>query len=333
MTAMVRVVDRPEQPHVPKSGWTRERLEHQSSPVGVTAYRLEGGSDGARLLVLAGVHGDEPSGVAAALRVMREVGELVAGSFTIVPVCNELAWGVATRESPDDGENLARVFLTGRATQTAKIADVIAERLIHDATAMVDLHTASTPNDMVVLAGYATGTATEDRSAVLAEAFGAPFIWRHPTVSPGRTLSAAVEAGVPAIYVEGPGGGSVDHELVDHYVEGVHRILRHLGMTDGPLAPAVRPCVLVGDGNLDHVGVPAGAAGLLIRRVDVGEAVDVGQPLVEVHSHLDGGVTEAIAPSAGRVVSLARERSVATQERIAVVVSEGRSPDPEVPAL
>ena len=39
--------------------------------------------------------------------------------------------------------------------------------------------------------------------------FGAPLGWQHAVMNPGRSLSAALDLGIPAIYVEGGGGGAL----------------------------------------------------------------------------------------------------------------------------
>ena len=90
------------------------------------------------------------------------------GTLLMIPVCNMAAYATAIRNSPVDGLNLARVF-----------------------------------------PGSETGTLTQ-RIASLAAArvFGAPVLWGHPPpMPPGRTISAAIDLGVPCLYTEAAGAG------------------------------------------------------------------------------------------------------------------------------
>lgn len=69
-----------------------------------------------------------------------------------------------------------------------------------------------------------------------AEIFGAPVVWEHPEVPPGRTLSVAVEKGIPALYTESSGGGWLSKEIVLFYKDGVLNIMKYLGMLPAKLA-------------------------------------------------------------------------------------------------
>ena len=58
-----------------------------------------------------GVHGDEYEGVLAIPEVMRRLDPAaMRGAVIAVPVCNVPAFATATRSSPIDGLNMARVF-------------------------------------------------------------------------------------------------------------------------------------------------------------------------------------------------------------------------------
>jgi uncharacterized protein len=270
------------------------------------------------------VHGDEPTATAAALRLLRHPPQLVRGSLTVVPVCNEAAWSAATREHPLDGGNLARCF-PGRTegTPTERLADLLTADLIGRADALVDLHTASRRNDMAFLAGcYAGQDTLGRRSEKLAIAFGADYVWLHPTVGEGRTVSAAFEFGIPAIYSEGPGGGQVHSRYVAAYHAGVEGVCRELGTVDGPAPRDLRPAFLCGTGDLDAGGVRAPVQGVFRRAVGVGARVAAGERLGDLWP-VDGGPrANVLASEPGTVVLLARDSGLAEGDLAAFIAGE-----------
>src|SRR5437899_2605861 len=90
----------------------------------------------------------------------------------------------------------------------------------------------------VVVLGGVHGDEYEGVAA--AAAFGAPVYWGHPDVSPGRSLSVALAAGVVCIYAECGGGGRVRPADLRAYRQGVRRVLAHIGAL-APMAPAPVP--------------------------------------------------------------------------------------------
>ncbi len=72
------------------------------------------------------------------------------------------------------------------------------------------------------------------RQRAAAEAFGLDLIWGSEPL-PGRTLSAAGDHGVPAIYVELRGEGRCRPEDRRTAVQGIRNLLIFLNMTDGQL--------------------------------------------------------------------------------------------------
>ena len=208
---------------------------------------VTGAEAGPTLVVFAGVHGDEYEGVEAIHRIAEQFrpSEL-RGTLLMVPVCNVAAYAVATRNSPVDGLNLARVFPGSKTgTLTQQIAHWLTVKLISAADFFIDLHSAGVVSDIPTLAGYIhSDDDVGRRSLAAARLFGAPVLWGHPPpVPPGRTLSAALEQGVPCLYTEAAGAGRARPQDVDCFRtrrSQRHVPSRHAGRraaTDNP-APA-----------------------------------------------------------------------------------------------
>lgn len=265
-------------------------------------------SDGPTLAVLAGVHGDEYEGIRAIPEVFRlpELAEL-RGRLIMIPVCNVPAFHAATRSSPIDGMNLARVFPGDpHGTVTHRIAYTLTERVIAPASLLIDLHSAGIAYTMPTLVGYAyadTSHARASRAAALA--FGCDVLWAHPPDpnASGRTISAAEQLGIPWIYTEAAGGGRAQSADVACYVAGVLNIMRHLEMLPG--RPEIRPprFHLLGAGNTDNP-IRADTSGYFITHVELLEPVRAGQVIGEVLDLAGETIEEIRAHAEGRAVMI-----------------------------
>jgi predicted deacylase len=221
----------------------------------------------------------------------------------MVPICNMPAYEAALRSSPIDGMNLARVF-PGKAngTVTERIAHTLTEQLFRHADFLLDLHSGGVAYDIPTLIGYLHDDGElGQRSRAAAEAFGASVIWGHPMPVPaGRSLSAAMEFGLPWLYTEAPGGGFARPDDVACFRRGILNLMRHLGMLPGTPEVPASALHLVGDGNLDIVTLaPVGGyfrpTVAVLDRVQkgalVGHIVDLfGKTVATISAEADGVV-------------------------------------------
>jgi predicted deacylase len=276
-------------------------------PIHLPVLLARGQADGPRIAILGGVHGDEYEGIASAATIWRELDPTeLRGSVTVVSVANPPAFEAGTRGSPIDGLNLARTFPGDPAgSATERIAHMIGTHVIRSCDFLFDLHSAGQHYAMPLLAGaYAAHNPLGDRCASAALAFGAPVYWAHPDVAPGRSLTVAVEAGIPNMYVECGGGGRVRPRDFAAYRHGARRVLAHLGALppcDASPAPRLR---LRSSGDLD-TWLPVSQAGILVEKIELLEEVTQGQTLGEVLNE-HGEVLETLAAPSDGVVIMAR---------------------------
>ncbi len=261
---------------------------------------VRGAAAGKRLVVTAGVHGDEYEGVRTIFEIYRELDpRRMTGDLLAVPAANPPAFWNVSRTSPLDGGNLARVFPGDPAgPPTAAIAWYLDQRILACADLYLDLHSAGVRCLMPTLIGYHEPDAAARAAALV---FGADVVWCHPSVAPGRTVSAAIARGMPALYTEARGAGRIHPEDLEVYTRGVRNLLRHLGILEG--VPEAPPCRyhLRGDGNIDQ-SVAASRRGFLVPKVTLLEPVAAGQELgVLLDLHAEPLETFR-APCAGLVV-------------------------------
>jgi uncharacterized protein len=285
---------------VPRGGKTFWSLPVSGTGIELPVIAVRGAHPGKTLVVSAGVHGDEYEGVQAIFDVIAGLDpSTMHGALVAVPVANPPAFWNVTRTSPLDGGNLARVFPGDpKGSPTQAIAYAFDQQILSIADFYIDLHSAGVKWWMPTLIGY---HADDTPAAQAAEAFGAPVIWKHPVIAPGRTVSAAADRGVPALYVEARGAGRIDPDDLLVYRRGLQRLLCHLGITPGMLDPLPAAVRLEGDGNIDK-GASATQRGFLTPSVTMLQAVATGDLLGTLHDMWGREIERFTAPCDGVVV-------------------------------
>ena len=154
---------------------------------------IAGHREGPRLLITAGVHGDEWEAVIAVRRLAQTIRpNQLNGRVTLVPILNVPAYRAGQRVG-EDGLDLARTC-PGRqdGSPTERIAFEFT-RLLGDADYFIDLHTGGVRLSIWPLAGYLIHNDQRvlEKQRTMARAFGLSAIWgTDPTVQ-GRTISVS----------------------------------------------------------------------------------------------------------------------------------------------
>lgn len=274
---------------------------------GVTTVR--GLDDGPTVVVLGGVHGDEDEGVLAVWRLVHELATIpLAGTVRAVAPAHPQAWAACSRTSPLDDDNLARCF-PGDAGggPTARLASAITAHVIAGSDLVIDLHSAGARYAMPLFCGYARQTNAEKLSEAAAVAFGAPVLWAHPELAPGRSLSAADALGIPAIYAECSGGGQIRAAELDAYVSGVLSVMAMLELVpDSYRREGVGTRWVYGAGDLDE-GAQAPVDGLFVTTARAGALLAAGSEIGRLYGY-QGQLTETVtAPHDCMVMFLRRQ--------------------------
>lgn len=197
-------------------------------------WEIRSAEAGPRVLVLAGVHGDEYEPMIAASQLKSQIGsDLNRGSLTIIPIVNKSAFSIGAR-CGEDGLDLARNCPGDpEGSITLQHAASVAEH-IKNADYLIDMHTGGQLFDLYPLAGYMLheNETVLEKQRQMAKAFGLPLIWGTDPLPEGRTLSIARDHHIPAIYVEFGGPGPIRNEVVSAYIQGCLNILSDLRMLD-----------------------------------------------------------------------------------------------------
>ncbi len=306
--------------------------------------RFGDSSKGPRLLIIAGVHGDEFLPMLAVRELIRQfksdpdqAGRL-QGELTLIPVVNRSAFQRGQRCGAD-GKDLARTC-PGRkeGTQTEQLAWALAQE-IHRADFLIDLHTGGRELCVLPLAGYMLHPeeSIRNQQREMAQAFQLPFVWGTTPELPGRSLSVARDQAVPAIYVEYLGAhrelteiarlskqgtpGMAGHPLV----EGCWNVMRSLRIWDQPARNDITPEIVEdnrqGSGHM-QVSHPAPATGFLDWRVPLGEQLTAGTLLARIVSETGQTCSSVLAEQTGRLVAMRDYPRVTQGDAVAVIAEK-----------
>ena len=270
-------------------------------------------------MATAAIHGDEYEGVRAIHETFAELRpEQMRGSFLAVPVANPPAFRNMSRSSPLDGENLARAFSgSPDGSPTSALAYALDQGIIAHADFFIDLHSAGVCSLMPTMAGYYRPDA---RSREAAMRFGAPVVWGHDVIAPGRTLSACLDRGIPFLYTEARGAGRIDPYDLLVFRRGLRNLFSHLGILQEAPEVSGKPLRLVGDGNTD-AGVQATRDGVFIADAALLDPVRQGQVLgrvLDLHGREQDRVT---APCPG-VIGMLRMTPVVRAGDSLILIAE-----------
>src|SRR5437867_10004136 len=264
---------------------------------------ISGVSIGPVVLVTAGIHAAEYTGIEAAIRLGRSLDPgKVRGTLVVIPLLNRPGfYERSVYVNPEDGDNLNRLF---PGDPKGKWGERFAHRLLTEVVTRceyaIDLHAGDLIEDLTPFVIYReTGEAAlDERIRKMANAYGARWAVKSaPTGErPGSLYALAALNGVASMLAESGGRGLLIAHDVARPVRGVTNILRAIGALDGAPKAVAPPRVV---NSFDWLRSPV--EGIFHTRVNVeqqvkagdvlGELVDlVGEPLATVKAPVSGVV-------------------------------------------
>lgn len=229
--------------------------------------------DGPSLLLCAGIHGDEINGIEVVRRMIsRDMLFPDKGTIIAIPLVNIYGFINNSRNLPD-GRDLNRSFPGGTTGSLArKIAHIMMNEIIPNIDYGVDFHTGGSritnyPQVRAVL--------NEPKTKELAQAFGAPFIVNSNLIDKSFR-KAAYSAGKHILVYEGGESLRMDRFAVEEGIEGVARLMKHLGMKNNHL-PEKQSRTLG-----ERAWTRAKISGIFSSKVDYGEEVKKNQQLAVI---------------------------------------------------
>jgi uncharacterized protein len=212
---------------------------------------LAGLMAGPTVLITAGIHAAEYTGIEAAIRLGRMISpDSVRGTIIILPLLNRPGfYERSIYVNPEDGDNLNRLF-PGKPDGTwgERFAHRLLTEIIAKCDNAIDLHAGDLIEDLVPFVIYreTQNGALNGRIQAMANAYGARWAVKSaPTGErPGTLMAVAAENGVAAMLAESGGRGQLLEEDVARHVTGVMNILRTIGAISGRAARVEPPTVV-----------------------------------------------------------------------------------------
>lgn len=271
--------------------------------ISITVHVCRGSKPGPRLLVTAGLHGDEINGVEVVRRLLRRKFAGLAGDLIMVPIVNLPAFLARSRYLPDR-RDLNRLF---PGSKSGSLGARLARRLLEDVskgcTHAIDLHTGADNRPNLPQVRFDD----EDvKAKEMAESFGAP-VMMHSPLRPGSFRECLAKRKVPQVVYEGGQARLLEPAPVQLAIRGTLAVMASLGMIKAKRSG--RPST---DSVFCHQSYweRAPRGGLFLPSVKLGDTIDRGQPLGNIGDPLGKKTTQILAQHPGVVIGQTRDAVV-----------------------
>ncbi|MDN3612323.1 succinylglutamate desuccinylase/aspartoacylase family protein [Vibrio ostreicida] len=271
----------------------------QTLPVRV----FKGQRPGKRIVITAGIHGDEQNGILTAQKIARDLeGKSIAGCITIVPTVNLSGIARHSRDyhsaAPDSSStNLNRVFPGNPSGDDAsRFAFSLWENLLKpNADLAIDLHSQTSGSAYPL---YAFADYRIDEAIRMARLIHPDVILNDPG-DPGILETVYNRANIPSITIEVGVGRYTELDLVERASTGVFNIFRYYQLLNEAVTETNEPCI---EGK-HIISIRAEQGGFVICHVSLLEAVEQGHKLATQYNSFGDEIETYHSPSAGTVIS------------------------------
>ena len=266
------------------------------SEVSLPVMVVHGRQDGPVVWIDAAIHGDEVVGVEVVRRVLADLSpKTLRGTLVAVPIVNVHGFMNGDRYLPDR-RDLNRSFPgSPRGSLAARIAHLMMTEIVTKCEVGIDLHTGS---DHRTNLPQVRADLDDPGTAELAVVFGAPLVY-HARLRDGSLRQAAADVGAKMLVYEAGEAGRFDGWAIEAGVQGLLRVIVHLGMIDDPGIPAPPAPPLECRSSR---WVRAGRAGILRMECELGDRVTEGGRLGVVSDSFGRSLRVVRAPGAGVVI-------------------------------
>ncbi|MDY7013062.1 MAG: succinylglutamate desuccinylase/aspartoacylase family protein [Cyanobacteriota bacterium] len=262
-----------------------------SLPVAV----VNGLRPGPKLWLSAAIHGDEINGVEIIRQVLQQVEpQHLRGTLIAVPIVNVFGFIEQSRYLPDR-RDLNRCF-PGSPTGSlaSRLAHLFMKEIVRNSTHGIDLHTAATPR---VNLPQIRANIDDEETYRCAIAFGAPVTIRA-TTRDGSLRQAAAQCQIPVLLYEAGEALRFDREAIRIGIEGILRVMAHLGMHERFDFSTPQPTLEIKKSKW----IRASRSGILHVHVALGEKVLEKQLLGTITDAFGEKTTQVRAKFAGLVI-------------------------------
>ncbi len=250
---------------------------------------------GPKLLLIAGVHGDEINGVEILRRFLyqNEMNKLLRGTVIIIPLLNIFGFINFSRFVPD-GKDVNRSFpgiKTG--SMASRVAHAITKQILPSVDYAIDLHTGGSSRYNFPQIRYSK---RDEIAYALGKAFGAPFMIQKAYIA-DSFRKVANDMGVSVLVYEAGEAIRFDGLSIDIGYKGILRVLYYLEMMT--MVPDSHYSTL----NFSSTGwIRASDSGIFLWSKSSGQKIFKGEPLGEIMSPFGERVRDVQAKRDGYII-------------------------------
>lgn len=263
---------------------------------------FKGDKPGKKIMITAGVHGDEYNGVLAAQKTARElIGKELVGTVTVVPTINLTGMLNHSRDfysaDPDASPANLNRFFPGDANGNEANRYLFAlwnNLLKPNAELAIDLHTQTSgaAYPLYVFADFRI-----EQSLEMARSINPDAILNDPGDA-GVLETVWNNSGIPSITIEVGMGRYTEQALIDRTVAGIFNVLKRHEVISGEASPVI-PCL---EGN-EIISIRAELGGFVLPQVKMMDTVEQGQLLAIQYDSFGDEIQRYMAPTSGTVLS------------------------------
>ena len=250
---------------------------------------------GPKVLLLAGVHGDEINGVEIIRRVITSgiLDTLIRGTVITIPILNLYGFINFSREVPD-GKDVNRSFPGNmKGSLASRVARTLTKKVLPQVDLVIDLHTGGASRYNYPQVRFSK---TDKEAAALAKVFGAPYKIVKPLISKSLR-KVAKEMGIPVVVYEGGESLRFDGFSITQGIVGIQRILAHNGMIQEKYL--TKPTSIL----IQRTGwIRASHSGLFLWTKGSGHFVKKGEPIGMLNDPEGTKSIQVLAPRDGHII-------------------------------
>ena len=246
-----------------------------NTPIQIPVIVSHARKKGPTLLLMAGIHGDEINGVETIRRIVRKGWHKPnQGTIICIPVYNIFGFLNSSREFPD-GRDLNRVFPgTKNGSLASQFAHIFMKEIAPLTDVILDFHTGASQRN-----NYPQTRCDFNNTEVkkLCSVFAAPFTINSPLLAKS-VRSEVTKLGKNYIIFEGGKANRIDNLSIETAMEGVQRIMTHLGIRYFDVEePKYKEYTIQ-----QSKWIRASSSGMLNVKVENGQIVDKGTILAKI---------------------------------------------------
>lgn len=202
---------------------------HTGTHLDIPVIIYRGKKDGPSLLLCAGIHGNEVNGVEIVRQILSNgFAKPERGMVMCIPVVNVLGFLNQTREFPD-GRDLNRMFPgSKKGSLASRYAYAIMNKIVPHFDYIIDFHTGG---DQRFNYSQIRTEIDKPLNIELAKVFGARFVINSNSREKSFRESAT-SLGKTVLLFEGGKSLNLDKVVTKIGINGVLRVMHHLGMRD-----------------------------------------------------------------------------------------------------